>query len=50
MGYYCVPQPRILANVTVTGSMVYTEPALANGKVYVSTDNGAAGYVYMLQP
>jgi hypothetical protein len=50
MGDYCVPQPKVLANVTGTGAMVYTEPAIANGDLYVSTDTGAAGYVYMLKP
>lgn len=50
-GYTLVPQPAVLADVTVTGSMVYTEPALANGKVYVSTGGfGNVGYVYMLSP
>ncbi|MEA2561589.1 MAG: hypothetical protein QOH06_3093 [Acidobacteriota bacterium] len=47
MGYRLVPQPQILADVQLEGSMVYSEPALANGRVYVST---GAGFVYMLQP
>jgi outer membrane protein assembly factor BamB len=46
-GYNLVPQPAVLANVALNGSMVYTEPALANGKVYASTE---AGRVYMLLP
>jgi outer membrane protein assembly factor BamB len=54
MGSYLVPEPEILKDVKLTGSMVYTEPALANGKVYVSTadegDGKNRGYVYMLRP
>ena len=51
MGYTLVPEPAVLANVPVTGSMVYTEPAIANGKLYVSTGGfGSPGYVYMLSP
>jgi outer membrane protein assembly factor BamB len=50
LDYLLVPQPKVLANVQLEGSMAYTEPALANGKVYVSTDAGDHGYVYMLQP
>lgn len=51
MGYTLVPQPAVLANVAVTGSLVYTEPAIANGKLYVATGGfGSVGYVYMLQP
>jgi hypothetical protein len=51
MGYTLVPEPAVLANVAVTGSMVYTEPAIANGKLYVSTGGfGSPGYVYMLSP
>jgi outer membrane protein assembly factor BamB len=51
MGYTLVPQPKVLANVTLSGSMVYNEPALANGKVYVATGGfGGPGYVYMLAP
>jgi outer membrane protein assembly factor BamB len=53
MKYGLVPQPAILRNVPLRGSMAYTEPVLANGKVYVSTDATAlaeGGYVYMLQP
>jgi hypothetical protein len=43
----------VLADVTVTGSLVYTEPAIADGKLYVSTQtsfSGGTGYVYMLSP
>jgi outer membrane protein assembly factor BamB len=47
MGYVCVPQPAILADIQLDGRMVYTEPALARGRVYVSTE---AGKVYMLSP
>ena len=50
MGSFLVPQPKILAEVPLEGSMVYAEPVLANGKVYVSTDACDHGYVYMLQP
>jgi len=54
MGSYLVPEPEILKDVELTGSMAYTEPALVNGKIYVSTadeSNGKnRGYVYMLQP
>jgi outer membrane protein assembly factor BamB len=47
MGYAFVPQPAVLADVQLDGRMVYTEPALARGKVYVSTEGGK---VYMLSP
>jgi hypothetical protein len=46
-GFTLVPQPAVLANVALNGSMVYNEPALAHGHVYVSTQ---AGKVYMLLP
>jgi hypothetical protein len=46
-GYKLVPQPAVLANVALAGSMVYNEPALANGRVYASTQSGK---VYMLRP
>jgi outer membrane protein assembly factor BamB len=46
-GYKLVPQPAVLANVALAGSMVYNEPALANGRVYASTQSGR---VYMLRP
>jgi hypothetical protein len=48
MGYVLVPVPKILANVQLNGgALLYGEPVLANGNVYVST---ASGYVFMLQP
>jgi outer membrane protein assembly factor BamB len=56
MKYRLVPEPQILKKIQLEGSMVYTEPALANGEVYVSTDVrdedgiSIAGYVYMLHP
>lgn len=47
MGFQRVREPKLLACVKLVGSMVYNEPALADGKVFVSTQ---AGLVYMLQP
>jgi hypothetical protein len=41
-----VPIPAVLASVQLDGS-IQTEPALARGRVYVSTD---AGKLYMLEP
>jgi outer membrane protein assembly factor BamB len=46
-GYTLVPQPAVLANVTLSGSMVYNEAAIAQGRLFVST---GAGNVYMLKP
>jgi outer membrane protein assembly factor BamB len=48
-GYSLVPQPAVLANVALpdAGRIVYSEPALARGKVFVATE---AGHVYMLSP
>ena len=48
-GYSFVPEPSVLANVALpdAGRIVYTEPALARGKLYVATE---AGHVYMLSP
>jgi outer membrane protein assembly factor BamB len=48
-GYSFVPQPAVLANVALpdAGRVVYTEPALARGKLYVATESG---HVYMLSP
>jgi outer membrane protein assembly factor BamB len=43
-GFNLVPDPAILADITLQGE-IHTEPVLAGGKVYVSTD---AGFVYML--
>jgi outer membrane protein assembly factor BamB len=45
-GYGTVPVPAVLANVAVTGG-IWTEPALAGGRVFVATD---AGRVSMLSP
>lgn len=51
MGYTLVPDPAVIADVTIGGSMVYTEPAIANGKLYVATGGfNGNGYVYMLSP
>lgn len=47
LGYKLVPQPAVLANIALSGRMVYNEPVLANGRVYVATD---ANNVYMLSP
>lgn len=41
-----VPDPAVLANIQLDGSIL-TEPALANGRVYVAT---SAGKLYMLEP
>jgi hypothetical protein len=46
-GYALVPQPAVLANVALTGSMVYNEAAIAGGRLFVAT---GAGNVYMLKP
>jgi outer membrane protein assembly factor BamB len=46
-GYTLVPQPAILANITLSGSMRYTEPVIADGRLFVAT---GAGNVYMLKP
>jgi outer membrane protein assembly factor BamB len=48
-GYTLVPEPAVVADVTLPdrGRMVYSEPALAQGKVFVGTE---AGHVYMLSP
>ena len=42
-----VPQPAVLANVTLSGTMVYNEAAIAQGRLFVAT---GAGNVYMLKP
>ncbi len=47
MGFKFVPQPHVLKDLQLDGRMVYSEPALARGRVYVSTE---AGKVYMLKP
>lgn len=46
-GYTLVPQPAVLANVALTGSMVYNEVAISNGRLFAAT---GAGNVYMLRP
>jgi outer membrane protein assembly factor BamB len=48
-GYASVPQPAVLADVALPdgGRIVYSEPALARGRLYVATE---AGHVYMLKP
>lgn len=51
VGYDLTEVPKILAIVALTGSMVHTEPALANGRVYVATGGrDEPGYIYMLKP
>jgi hypothetical protein len=46
-GYKFVPQPTVLKNIALSGRMVYNEPALANGRVYVATEGNN---LYMLSP
>ncbi len=48
-GFQLVPQPHLLRNVSalLDGSRILTEPALAGGRVYVSTEGG---HVFMLEP
>jgi outer membrane protein assembly factor BamB len=46
-GYTLVPQPAVLANVTLSGSMVYNEAAISKGRLFVAT---GGGNVYMLRP
>lgn len=46
-GYTLVPQPAILANIALSGSMLYTEAAIAEGRLFVAT---GGGNVYMLKP
>jgi outer membrane protein assembly factor BamB len=48
-GFKVVPVPAILANVTL-GGQILTEPALARGRVYVASANGAASTLFLLQP
>jgi outer membrane protein assembly factor BamB len=45
-GFTFVPEPAVRADVQLDGQIL-TEPALANGRVYVATN---AGKLYMLQP
>lgn len=46
-GYTLVPQPAVLANIALSGRMVYNEIAIANGRLFAATENGN---VYMLSP
>ena len=46
-GYTLVPQPAVVANVTLSGSMVYNEAAISGGRLFVAT---GGGNVYMLKP
>lgn len=47
-GFKLVPQPTVLANIDLSsGAMHRTEPALAQGRVYVATEGGR---VLMLAP
>jgi outer membrane protein assembly factor BamB len=46
-GYKFVPQPAVLKDIALSGRMVYNEPVLANGRVYVATEGNN---VYMLSP
>ncbi len=49
-GYHPVPIPNVLADVALplgAGDGVWTEPALAGGRVFVTT---RGGHVYMLSP
>lgn len=46
-GYTLVPQPAVLANVALSGSMVYNEAAIAGGRLFAAT---GSGNVYMLKP
>lgn len=39
-GFRLVPDPAVLADVALNAGTITTEPALANGSVYVSTDGG----------
>jgi outer membrane protein assembly factor BamB len=45
-GFKFVPEPAVLASIQLDGQIL-TEPALANGRVYVATN---AGKLYMLKP
>lgn len=46
-GYTLVPQPAVLANIALSGSMVYNEAAIADGRLFAAT---GSGNVYMLRP
>ena len=49
-GFRLVPRPRILADIDLeprdTGDRIFTEPALADGRVFVATTSGV---LYMLE-
>ena len=47
MGFTFVPQPHVLKDIQLDGRMVYTEPAIARGRIYAATENGN---LYMLSP
>src|SRR5262249_36361630 len=50
-GFTLVPRPRVLADIDLDPSSssdgIFTEPALADGRVFVAT---TAGKLYMLEP
>jgi outer membrane protein assembly factor BamB len=46
-GYAIVPEPLQMNDVDLKAGPIQTEPVLAHGRIYVSTDNGK---VVMLQP
>jgi len=46
-GFQLVPQPSIMANIPLDSSAIAGEPALAGGRVFVSTEGGT---VFMLEP
>jgi outer membrane protein assembly factor BamB len=52
-GFYVVPEPRFLLDLDLnpgnSGDRIATEPALAGGRVFVATSDGA-GTLYMLEP
>lgn len=47
-GFKVVPQPNVLANVTLPGSgAILTEPAIGRGRLYVAS---SAGTLFLLEP
>ena len=50
-GFTLVPRPKILADIDLDpangGDAIFTEPVLADGRVFVAT---TAGVLYMLEP
>lgn len=52
-GFHFAPVPKILLdldlNTMSSGDAIFTEPALAGGRVFVATSSGA-GTLYMLEP